>query len=466
MPSIKLFLLVRRIRPALCIALPRGRTALAAKTLALAGCLATLAFSGASRAGDADPLWDLLDSGKPAQAYTQARDTLPPDHAERDLIMGVAAAGEGRGSEAAPLLRRHLESHPGHPQNPRARLELGRAYLQTGQLDAAQAEFDAVLAEEPPEPVVQNIRLAQAAIAKEREGQRPQFSGYVDAGVGFDSNINAGVKSAVVNLPVFGEIELNQGSTEIDSAVAALAAGVDLQYAVRRDLSLFGSARLDGRFHPKHGDYDQFGYTASGGVGKALGQNVVRGSLLWNGMQLDYHTYRNLMSATVDWGRNLDQQTQVGAYGQVGDIDYTGNNSLRNARTFGAGLSFARALEGEMKPVLRLSASMTRESNQRNRDDLGRNVIGARAGLEVTPAQDWSLSAGLTFQRASHRGVDTFLSTRRKDDYTALDLSAGRQINPQWSARAEFQYAENDSNLALYEYQRTALMFHLRRDFR
>lgn len=96
-----------------------------------------------------------------------------------------------------------------------------------------------------------------------------------------------------------------------------------MQHVVNRGLSLSGGARLDGRFHPKHGDYDQFGYTLSGGLAKVLGRDVVRGSLLWNGMQLDYDTYRTLTTATVDRGRNLDPQTQVGAYSQLGDIDYT-----------------------------------------------------------------------------------------------------------------------------------------------
>lgn len=200
---------------------PRRRP-LRQATLAL--CLVTTA--GAARANDSDPLWNLLDGGRPAQAYTQARDTLPAEHAERDLIMGVAAVESGRAAEAAPLLRRHLQSHPDHPQSPRARLELGRAYLQTGQLDAAKSEFDAVLATDPPEAVVKNIQLAQAAIEQEKQALGTHLSGYVDAGVGYDSNINAGVKSDVVNLPVFGEIQLNQGSTEIDSAVGTLAAGV------------------------------------------------------------------------------------------------------------------------------------------------------------------------------------------------------------------------------------------------
>lgn len=62
-----------------------------------------------------------------------------------------------------------------------------------------------------------------------------------------------------------------------------------------------------------------------------------------------------------------------------------------------------------MKPVPRLSASLTRENYRRSRDDLGRSVLGARA---------------------------------------------------------EVQFADNASNPALYEYRRTTLMFRVRRDFR
>lgn len=132
----------------------------------------------------------------------------------------------------------------------------------------------------------------------------------------------------------------------------------------------------------------------------------------------------------------------------------------------GVGLSLARAFKSELKPVLRLSTSLTRENNLKHRDDLGRGVAGAHADVEITPAQDWSINAGLSYQHARHKGEDSLMGTRRKDEYTAFDLSAGRQIDKNWSARAELQYAQNSSNLELYEYRRTMIMLRVRRDFR
>ena len=118
-----------------------------------------------------------------------------------DLEYGDAAVDSGLISEGIFALERVIMNQP---DNLFARLELARAYFAAGEDDRAQAEFNRVLATEPPEEVRDNIRPYLDAISA-REGQRrPVWRGNIDLASGYDSNINASTEddlSLILGLP-------------------------------------------------------------------------------------------------------------------------------------------------------------------------------------------------------------------------------------------------------------------------
>lgn len=437
----------------------------AASLLRTSALIALLSIAGPAPAAEVRDIWNLLDAGKAAEAYQTANRSLPEGSPDRDLLMGVAAAGEDRAEEAVLRLRRHLEAFPAHRQNPRARLELGRAYFRLGKLDAAQAEFEKVLEEEPPQPVADNIRQALALIAQERAALQPRVAGFVEVGGGYDSNINSGVPDPDVTVPIFGELRLGEPAVERDAAVGTLAAGIEVNRALRRDLGVYAAARVDSRFHVNHSDLDQFGTSLSAGVSRALDKTVLRGSLSWNGMQLDWDTYRQAYNASLEISRQWDEHTGLGIFWQMGLIKYQGTNRPRDADTFTLGAAWSRALGGEMKPLLRLTGNYTLEDNRRNHAELGRELPSLRASLELRPAERWSVATGVTWQQARHRAVGEF-NTRRQDRYYAADAGINYQAGEQWNVGADLQYSKNTSNVDLYEYDRTVVMVKVRRDIR
>jgi len=54
----------------------------------------------------------------------------------------------------------------------------------------------------------------------------------------------------------------------------------------------------------------------------------------------------------------------------------------------------------------------------------------------------------------------------RKDTYYGLDLTASYAITRNWSVRGEYQYIQNDSNVALFEYDRNLFAVKLRYEFK
>jgi hypothetical protein len=113
-----------------------------------------------------------------------------------------------------------------------------------------------------------------------------------------------------------------------------------------------------------------------------------------------------------------------------------------------------------------LQANAGEERNQRSRPDLGRKFYGGRAALAATPAPGWSLSAGATYQSSRYDAPDVLLGVVRKDRYYSLDATVGYALNRNWSVRGEYQFTDNKSNLALYEFDRHLFLLKLRYEFK
>jgi hypothetical protein len=110
--------------------------------------------------------------------------------------------------------------------------------------------------------------------------------------------------------------------------------------------------------------------------------------------------------------------------------------------------------------------SYGQEHNVRERPDLGRKFWGARAALAMTPAPRWGLSLGASYQDSRYDAVDPLLGVVRKDKYYGLDATLSYALTRNWSVRGEYQFLNNDSNLALYEFDRHIFAVKLRYEFK
>lgn len=100
-------------------------------------------------------------SGKPAEALELASraQRLRPASVQAVLLRAKMLTELSRSREAAALLRDALRRHPDHHN---LRLNVARALIRAGDLDAAEAEFNSMLQREPDDL---NLRLSLALVA-------------------------------------------------------------------------------------------------------------------------------------------------------------------------------------------------------------------------------------------------------------------------------------------------------------
>ena len=180
----------------------------------------------------------------------------------------------------------------------------------------------------------------------------------------------------------------------------------------------------------------------------------------------DNQRYRTATGLTGEWLHSLDELRLLTLSGQYIDLAYTGGNQVRDAAYYGLAAAYRHAFVRKYQPVVDLGVSLGREHNTQSRPDLGRDVLGLRASVAMTPAAKWGLAGGVTWMGSRYGEADALFLTTRKDNYYAFDLTATYLVSRQFSVRGEIIVSQNDSNLALFAYDRRVVAVKARYEFR
>ncbi|BDW81472.1 arylsulfatase [Erythrobacter sp. Dej080120_24] len=134
-----------------------------------------------------------------------------------DYQLGIAALDAGRYGDAIIALQRVLAVQP---NNAAARAELARAYALAGDIDTARDQF-ATVVDDPslPDPVRQRFTGFVRQFDRQISGGGSDVSGFVDARVGHDSNINTATELDTIVIPLFsflGPGQLGAGAVAQD----------------------------------------------------------------------------------------------------------------------------------------------------------------------------------------------------------------------------------------------------------
>lgn len=430
------------------------------RSLLLIACL----FSAGAQATPAEDIKALLEKGQAGDAY-QSGKTHPEQlgNPDFDFFFGIAAIDAGHSAEGVLALERYVLNVPG---DTRARLELARGYFMEGDDARARDEFAALLALNPPENVKSAIHRYLDAIKAREEKYRTTASAYVEVGLGYDDNVNSGVASADIVLPLFGPVQVIDAGVKRGDVFSLLAVGGQVSKPIAPGINLFGAAQAESRMHRSEDTYDLGALGASGGISWRENENLWRGSLFTSSLSVDNTRYRDINGATAEWHRQLDELRSFYLFGQYAQLSYAGFNQARDSDFRAAGGGYRQVFSMPWQPVLTLAANFGNEKNQENRDDLSRHVYGLNLALGLTPAPKWGVGAGLAYQRSGYDQRDPFLDVTRQDDYTALNLSATYFVQPHLSIRGELSGARNNSNLELYQYTRNSAALKLRYDYR
>ena len=409
----------------------------------------------------------LIRGGKAEEAWKQLspREFELAGREDYDYLLGVAALDSGRADRATLVFERVLAVNPDHAA---ARLDMARAYFALGDFQRSRAEFEQMLQhEDTPPPARQTIERYLAAIEERAPGRGTRLTGYVEASLGRDSNINNATATSSIFVPLFNtNFTLGSSSVKAADNFASLGGGAELTHVLSGGFSLFAGVDLKQRALRDWDVYNSRSVDYRGGFQAVHDKDTFRLTVGRNDYDLDNTKYRRIGSLGMELRHAADAQTQVIGFAQVSEIKYLQDStaSYGSAQTI-AGLGLVRSLEGSGNPIVFGSVYAGDDIATRNRGDGDRDIFGLRGGYQRSLRGDLDVYATLSAQYSGYKRFNPLFQEYRKDTQYDLGLGFNWRFQKDWLLKPQLTYTRSDSNFQVYDYNRHELSLTLRRDF-
>ena len=405
---------------------------------------------GAFATDDLTKLEQLVSQSNYQQAWQQAKKLAKTYEGDLrfDYLYGVSALETGHYDLAVFGLERVVINKP---RLIRPRLELARAYLKIDNNIAALHEFTEVLRLKPPVKVRDNVnRYIQAM--KKSGGQKWIVDGLLSLTTGYDSNANFGAETSVFDTPVFGSVILNDRSTKQDSPFAELSTQLNARYTVSEKHTWF----LNGRVNHKHfSDVKAFnasGLSLQGGSLFAVGRQKYQLYLRHKIIHIDDHAFSKTFGLQAGIKHQLASSKVLSAGLFVEDYDHKQQN-LRDAHRYGVSGGY-RFSANHIGHQLGFSLGHERPKKRAGKQ-YTRNTLGGAYSAEYLWNDSSSSFISTQLQYRKHRAFNPIYAKKRKDKRLLFKIGHSIRMDTKWSVFANIGYTKNNSNLDLYDTNKT-----------
>ena len=386
-----------------------------------------------------------------------------------DLLLGISALDSGHPTIAVFAFERVLDVNP---SNARARAELGRAYFEMNENEAAREEFNIVKGQAIPAEVGTTIdkylaqldaRMAAGKFAKKR------FTAYAETTLGYDSNVNAATDSSTITIPALGNatFTLDQQSLQKDSGFIEPGVGLAFYNPFTRtpSLGVFGAANFHERYTWDETEFRTRTFDGNLGLSYGKDKNTYRIAGIGQYFGLDNDTYRSLYGARATWLHTWNDRTVITGYGQWTAQRYE-VVPVRDVNQVSGGIGVIHLMNHAGDPLI--SATIFGGSDAErddSRPDVGRDFIGLRMAGEYNYNERTKLTGDFTYQYSGYGAPDPLLRETRKDHFLYFSAGAEYRLHSHWYLKPEVSYIHNDSSLPINNYDRWQVMTTVRYNF-
>jgi tetratricopeptide (TPR) repeat protein len=405
----------------------------------------------------------LAESGQARKAY----DMLEPLEVQRagdpdfDTVFGIAANQSGEHVRAILALERATQVQP---SNTRARAELGRAMFAAGDSRSARTLLEQAKAQGAPAEAAFTIDQFLRAIEVAEALAQSSWRGYVEAGVGHDSNISSGPPNANIAVPLFGgTFTLNANNVKQGATYANLAAGVSGRYVIDSRWSVIGNAGYNHRLNANKSTFNNNQFNIGAGGAYRLDRHEFSVVAVHEDYTVDGSISRSQDGLVGEWVHRIDSARETGAYLQHSKLRYP-SQTIRNATRTVAGASFAQQFG---QGWLAWGGAYLGKENETTagQPQFGHSLGGLRVGAQKSFSPSLAAFAALTLESRSYGGPDPFFLVKRSDDQSSLSLGVTWLPAKSWRVTPQLSYLHNRSNIVINDYSRTMASVAARYEF-
>lgn len=442
----------------------KNKSSIASVIAALATAFACSGVAVAQSDTALDQARKLLSSGDARAAYAllEPLEATRAGQADYDYLLGIAALDAGRISRAIFALERVLAIQP---DNALARAEIGRAYLAAGEVDTARAELTSVRSGPIPSAAAPAVDRLLGAISQLQSQQSTQWRAYLDAGLGYDTNVNNATGDSQVAVPALGGLVFNIDATSrrAQDSFALFGGGANVRVPLAPDLAFAGNIVAAQSFNNAQDRFDAGTLDGTAGLSKTVGASIFSGVLQASANWIGGNRFREAAGALGQWQYNLGTRAQTTVFAQATRLAYPGN-SIRDANRWIVGTGYARELEAG--PVIFASIYSGREdARAAGVPHLSHQLAGARAGLQWQATGSLTVFGNVSFEDRRYEGDEPLFNTVRRDHQAGLIAGLHYMVAANWRLTPQIAYTGNRSNIVIYDFRRTVTSLTLRREF-
>ncbi|HUX91530.1 MAG TPA: tetratricopeptide repeat protein [Gallionellaceae bacterium] len=419
---------------------------------------------------------ELIKGGKPAEAYGMlAPLEFEYSGEERfDYLIGIAALDSGKPDKATLAFERLLMVNPNLAA---ARLDMARSYYQLGDMPRARGEFETVLKQNPSVAAKTVIQKYLDSIAARESGKKNDLTGYIEGMTGADSNVNYATSQSQIFVDVPGiNATLDPGSVKIADNYYAMAAGGEVIHTPNARWGLYVAADMRQRSNISQKNFDTQSLDARTGLMFKTAADHLRVGLLGSRYNLGGAYYGDSRGVKGEWRHKFSPANQLTAFVQhaeyrFADVLMQPNDYIQ--QTAGAGwlhvlASGKSSLFGSLYygSELDISTIVTPSTPEGGRIDGARRFNGMRIGGQTSISDNTTLFINAGGQNSDYNKINHLFLRQRNDHLYDMALGASWRWDRLWTLRAQLSYSINDSNIAIYDYDRTDVSLTVRRDFR
>ncbi|MDB5145954.1 MAG: hypothetical protein JWQ66_4669 [Mucilaginibacter sp.] len=412
----------------------------------------------------------LLDAKKAPEAFALL-DPLEDARAgdpDFDYLLGIASIDSGHLTRGVFALERVIAVKPNFPE---ARAEIARAYFLMGENRAAREEFEAVKASNPPPTVISNVNQFLDALQARESGRNVTgISGYIEMGLGYDTNANAATTAGAFAIPAFGGTVFTNSTNgqQTHAWFASVGGGVSGRYRIDSEWALIGSATISERYNNKYDQFDTGYLTADGGVSWKRERNEIVGLLQTQESRVDNNVFRRANGGTLQYRYSLNDTSEMSVYGQHSRQVYPGQRQRDTLRDV-LGVAYAKTFEVKLAPTLYGGVYGGQEvETQQNQGfgNFGNRLNGLRLGGQISITPKLSAFINGSYEDRVYRGPDPLFVDTRHDKQSDVRIGANYVVGRNLTITPSAAWTDNRSNIIIYDYSRWITMVNLRYDFR
>lgn len=387
--------------------------------------------------GDSQGAFDLL----------QPREAEFSGNAYFDYLLGVAALDSGRVGDAILSLSRSAANAPDFSG---ARMELARAYFDAGEPDSARPLFVALLAENPPPGVREVLERYIAAIDDQPTAPPSRLSPYAELLLGYDDNANGSTDDQQ-----FLGFTLSPENLETDSSF--IDAGAGFGWFIPKDARFAWQlgARAGYRKNPDASFVDAGILSATAGMNWRSGVIFGQANLDAYWTTRDGSSNESYSGIDVLVGRQLNEKWDLRISVRGGALRYNDNIEILDVDRilYTAGASYRAGSRSRYN----IEIIGGNDSEKQSGSPYGNSKSGGRLGLSTPIGQSSFLHASFGRLVSDYDGL--FFGSSREDIQltSTLQLEFRDVITPGLTIAPRFRHINNDSDVALYNYDRTEI---------